>query len=134
MELTTLWRSSRATSFFDEHVERLEDADAVGDADSVDGTTEDSMGDDVGVFLDANFDAKCGVGAPTVFDIDEGVERSEFRAFEAERLGSEIDVGVDGGAGDPPSWMPVTSTLFTSGSSSLGRERASATKLAFPCT
>ena len=47
MELTTRCKSSKAASFFDAHDERLEDADAVGDADTLIGTSEDGMGNEV---------------------------------------------------------------------------------------
>ena len=47
--LTTCWRSSKATSRFDEHVEGLEDADAVEDADTVGGMIECGVGMDVDV-------------------------------------------------------------------------------------
>ena len=69
-------------------------------------------------------------------DVEEVVEGVEDDST-VERLGSvcrvEI-VGVDGGAGDPPSWISTALTPFTSDSSSLGRERASATKFALPST
>ena len=69
-------------------------------------------------------------GAEDADMVDEGVG-SDF-----ERLGSlyMIGVGVDGAMGDPPSRRPTASTPFTSGSSLFGRERASATKFAFPWT
>ena len=69
-------------------------------------------------------------------DVEEVVEGVEDDST-VERLGSvcrvEI-VGVDGGAGDPPSWISTALTPSTSGPSSFGRDRASATKFAFPWT
>ena len=47
MDATTRWRSSKDAVFLDEHDERLEDADAVGDADTLIGTSEDGMGNEV---------------------------------------------------------------------------------------
>ena len=75
---TTCWRSSKAASFFDEHVEGLEDADAVEIADTVDGTIEYGVGKDVVVVRCAEFDVKDAVGASTVLGIDEDVEGSGF--------------------------------------------------------
>ena len=78
MELTTCWRSSKAASFFDEQVERLEDADAVGDADTIGGTTEDVMGDVVVVVGGVKIDVVGVVGASTVSAFDERVVGSDF--------------------------------------------------------
>ena len=78
MALTTCWRSSKAASFFDEHVERLEDADAVEVEDKMPGTIELDMGNDVVVVRGVEFDVKGAVGASTISGFDERVEIFEF--------------------------------------------------------
>ena len=75
---TTCWRSSKAASFFDEHVERLEDADAVEVEDTMPGTIELDMGNDVVVVRGVEFDVKGAVGASTISGFDERVEIFEF--------------------------------------------------------
>ena len=78
MDATTRWRSSKDAVFLDEHDERLEDADAVGDADADDGTTEEVVGDAVDVVWSVKIGFEGVVGVSTIFDIDGTVVRCVF--------------------------------------------------------
>ena len=78
MAATTCRKSVIEAFCFNEQVDDPLEADAVEDADTVSGTLEDVVGDDVVVFRGDKFDDKTGVGASTVFAIDEGVVRCGF--------------------------------------------------------
>ena len=94
MEAMTLFRSSSATSFFDEHVAAPTAADAAEDADSeAEGDVEVRY---KGVVVEKSDEFSVGVengGPPSVEVDDEDVEvADEGVGCELERLGSNISI------------------------------------------
>ena len=122
---------------FNEHVDAPTAADADADADStVEGGVEDRYGGVVvGIFDGMSVGVENG-GPPSVEDDVEDAEVvDEVVGCESRRLGSFFSAIFDAiRDGDAVVASTTTLTLLTSGSSSDGQERASATRFAFPST